>query len=245
VIASAPTASSAPAATPGRRLDASAARRAAAPVKVTVRIEGASRTLLPTTTVHVHIGRPVSSGSSRHACRSKSALGALQAATRGRWSGSWSAGARGYLVPTILGDTESGASSYWELFVDNVAATTGVCAVRLHSGERLLFAAVPTAATALPIAIKLLSQPVSRKPFLVQVLYYNVRGAAIPLAGASVTATTVNNRPRHHVVSRGETGASGTVELTVSRLGLIELGASKPGYVRAALVAAQVAGHAF
>jgi hypothetical protein len=44
----------------------------------------------------------------------------------------------------------------------------------------------------------------------------------------------------HHHVVYARTDASGSATLTESKLGLIELGASKHGYIRAAAVSAQV-----
>jgi hypothetical protein len=218
-----------------------AAARISAPT-VTVRIEGATTTLLPTTTVHTRLGYVTRKGARRGACPRTSALGALQAATHGNWSGRWSAGSSDYFITTILGDTESGNTNYWELLVNNVAASTGVCGVKLHSGEQLLFAAVSTRARGYPLVVRVVSQPVARQPFAVQVAYYNARGVPEPLAGATVTAASVSTTRLHHPRTTAETDSSGMADLTVSRPQLIELGASKRGYVRAAQVPAQVAG---
>jgi hypothetical protein len=229
---------------PSDRPDANvAAARAAAPT-VTVRVEGATATLLPATTVHTRLGYVTSRGAPSGACRRTSALGALQTATHGGWSGRWSAGLRDYFITTILGDTEGGKRDYWELLVDNVAASTGACGVKLRSGEQLLFAAVSTRSPGYPLVVRVLSQPVARQPFAVQVAYYNAKGVSVPLAGATVTAAAVSAGRLRHPFTSAETDASGTAEVTVSRLGLIELGASRRGYVRAAEVPAQVAGHA-
>jgi hypothetical protein len=190
-------------------------------------------------TVHTHIGYLTKGGAPQGACPASSAAGALQAATRGRWSGSWSTSFNDYFITTILGDTESGKRSYWELLVNNVAASKGACGISLHTGDQLLFAAVSIKGTAFPLAVKLLSRPLAGKPFEVQVVYYDATGAAKPLAGARVTAAVSGS---HRTIS-ARTDASGVATLTESRLGLIELMASKRGFIRAAPAPAQVQQH--
>ena len=60
----------------------------------------------------------------------------------GNWSGTYSSGL-GIEVTKILG--ESGIYSkghYWEFFVDNHAASLGICSQKVTSGDQLLFANV-------------------------------------------------------------------------------------------------------
>jgi hypothetical protein len=207
---------------------------------VTVRIEGASGTLLPTTTVHTQAGFLTNYGAPQGACPASSAAGALQVATRGQWSGSWSSSYKDYFITTILGDTESGSTSYWDILVNHIAASTGACGIQLHGGDRLLFAAVSTTAKGYPLAVQLLSKPVVNRPFRVRVVFYDAKGVPRPLAGATVTAQdkSAPTRVKSHV-----TNTRGVATLTESKLGRIELGARDSGYVRAATVQARVVQH--
>jgi len=207
---------------------------------VTVRIEGTSTTLLAATTVHTHAGSITRAGAAPGACSATSAVGALMAATRGRWAGTWSSSYKDYFITTILGVTASGKHYYWDLLVNNLAASTGACGVHLHNGDQLLFADVSTKGANLPIAVRLISNPVVGQPFKVQVVSYDKKGLAKPLAGARVTAGAVSTKPLRHGVISARTGALGVATLTESRLGLIEIGATKHGYIRAASVPAQV-----
>ena len=116
---------------------------AAAGPTVTVRIEGAKRTLLAATAVHTTRGWLTRGGAPKGACSAASAAGALRSRPRGRWSGSWESKYGDYFVTRILGDTEGGKTSYWDLLVNNVAASTGACGVKLRNGDHLVFAAVP------------------------------------------------------------------------------------------------------
>ncbi|MGO9754361.1 MAG: DUF4430 domain-containing protein [Solirubrobacteraceae bacterium] len=208
--------------------------------KVTVRIEGKTKTLLAATSVQTRSGSITRGGAPTGVCLASSAQGALNVATRGNWSGSWSASYDEYFVTKILGETESGAKDYWEIFVDNVAASAGACEIKLHSGEQLLFAAVPSTGPALlPLALKLLRRPAAGQPFGVEVLYYNARGKAHPLAGARVTADAISAEPISHPQISVKTNSQGVATLTEPS-GLIQLGASKKGYIRAAAISTDV-----
>src|SRR5437588_3339979 len=57
--------------------------------RVTVRVEGLSRTLLGTTTVRPHAGSLTRFGAPNGKCSDRSAAGALDAATHHSWKGIW------------------------------------------------------------------------------------------------------------------------------------------------------------
>ena len=215
------------------------ARQTAAGPTVKVRIEGAQRTLLDQTTVPTHSGYITRMGAPAGMCSATSAAGALQAATHGGWSGSWSTSFHDYFVKIVLGDNEGGKHSYWDVLVNHVAASTGVCGIHLHNGEQLLFAAVPTTGPGYPLAVRLLSKPIADRPFRVQVVYYDAKGAAKPLAGVRVVATAVDGGSRHAVTSP-KTGAAGKATMTERKLGPIQLEVAKHGYIRSAPLIAQV-----
>jgi hypothetical protein len=204
---------------------ASTAPAAASGPKVKVRIEGAKRTLLPSTTVHPPAaGWITKDGAPKGKCPADSAAGALNVATGGAWAGSWSSTYDEYLITKILGDTESGAKSYWEILVNNVAASTGACEIKPHAGERLLFAVMPLTGTGYPLVIKAPKITTAGAPLKVTVDYVNGKGVAVPLAGATVigggaTATT---------------NARGIAAMRPKHGGKLTLRAHKTGYVRAA-----------
>ena len=108
-----------------------AALRAAGGAERTIRIEGKAKTLLATTKAVGEAGSITKGGAPKGACPGDTAQGALDVATHHRWSGKWSDSYDEYEIITILGDTESGTKSYWEIFVNNVAATSGACEIKL------------------------------------------------------------------------------------------------------------------
>jgi hypothetical protein len=195
---------------------------AASSSAITIRIEGATRTLLSTTTVHTQAGSITAGGAPAGACPETSAAGALQAATHGSWSGSWSTTYNDYLITTILGETESGSPTYWDILVNNVAATTGACEIQLHPGDQLLFAAVGTSDKGYPLAIEAPSRVKKGHTFKAKVVYYDAKGQPTPLAGATLA---IGRRT-------GRTNAHGTISLTGGRRGLYTLRANATGYIR-------------
>jgi hypothetical protein len=81
-----------------------------------------------------------------HSCAGTSALGALQLATKGGWSGTWDAQYSDWEVTKIGGlslpfKSKSNANWYWALFVGGKEATAGVCEENPKSGQTVLFKA--------------------------------------------------------------------------------------------------------
>jgi hypothetical protein len=193
--------------------------------RVTIRIEGAKRTLLAPTQVRAPAaGWITKDGAPKGKCPADSAAGALNVATGGRWSGSWSSMYNEYLITKILGQTESGARAYWEIFVNNVPASTGACEIKLHRGERLLFGAMPLTGTNDALVLKAPRTTTAGASLKVTVDYVNSKGMAVPLAGASVTGGGAT----------ATTNVKGTATLRPKRVGKLTLRAHKRGYVRAA-----------
>jgi hypothetical protein len=211
---------------------------AAGGTQVTVRVEGLKQMLLRPTVVRTHSGWITRYGATKGECPATSGQGALDVATHHRWRGTWSTQfGPEYEITSILGETHSFSSKYyWEIFADNVSATVGGCELKLHRGEQLLFAAVPQTGTEYPLGLTLLSRPQVGRPFKVKVVYYNGRGKPKPLAGATVTAAGISAEPIPHDRVTAKTDARGIAKLTENRLGLVEITASKRGYVRAAPV---------
>ena len=196
---------------------APAAALAAGPTSVSVRIEGASRTLLRATTVHTHSGWITKGGTPTKACSATSAAGALDVATRHNWSGTY--GSYGLSVTSVLGEAHPFTSTkYWSIFVDNKYASAGICGLKLHKGEKVLFAAVPDKGTEYPIV---LSAPAhAGSTFTVKASYFNAKNVSKPLAGVVIKGI-------------GRTNAKGLVTAHVHKTGTLTMTATKAGFIRA------------
>jgi hypothetical protein len=212
IVAAAATLSMAPAAVAGGTVP-----------RVSVRVEGAKKTLLRATQVRPKRGWITRYGAPKGRCPSASGQGALQLATQGRWKGSWSSSYDEYFITRILGQTESGVKNYWELFVNNVAASTGACEIKLHRGEKLLFAAVPsTGAPEYPTRISAPRTATAGQPFTVHVVLYNAKGKPHALKGATVRGAGVTVT----------TNAKGNATIKTTRTGRRVFTASKAGEIR-------------
>jgi hypothetical protein len=197
---------------------APAAALANGPVSVSVRIEGKSRTLLPATTVRTRTGSITKGGTPAGACPADTAAGALDAATRHDWSGSY--GTYGLSVTSVLGESHPFTSPYyWSIFVNNRYASAGICGLKLKPGERLLFAAVSDKGTAYPLVLSAPHHATTGHAFTAKVTYYAAHGSARPLAGVSVSGHPTN--------------AAGEATVTASKSGALHLIASRAGYIRA------------
>ncbi len=199
---------------------------AGTPSKVSVRVEGLTKTLLRAKTVQPKRGWITRYGAPSHKCAAASAQGALQLATKGRWKGSWYASYDEYFITSILGVTESGTKDYWEVFVDNVAASSGACEIALHKGEKLLFAAVPVTGSEYPTAISGPSAATAGKPFTVKAVLYNAKGKPHALKGATVSGGGL----------KATTNAKGKATLTAKKSGRLVLTASDKGEIRSETV---------
>jgi hypothetical protein len=210
----------------------SAATALAAGPAVSVRVEGLTRTLKLPTLVHTRRGSITRYGAPKGSCPARSAMGALDAATRHRWKGTWSKSFDDYEITSILGETHSFSSkNYWEIFVGDVAASTGACEIKVHAGEQLLFAAVPLTGTEYPLGLSAAHSVVGGKSFRVKVVWFDAAGKARPLAGARVIGSGI----------RAVTNKNGIATVTARHRGTLVLHADRKGYIRAAPVAVLVA----
>ena len=119
-------------------LPAPGALGAGAGPTVTLSIKSLNRTLLKPTAEHGEKGWFTKDGTPRGKCAGETALGALDVATHGRWTGKYYASVGGIFVTSILGVKPTG-SDFWELLVNGKAASKGACGVALARGERLTF----------------------------------------------------------------------------------------------------------
>jgi hypothetical protein len=195
----------------------------AAGTTVSVRVEGLTKTLLASKVVHTHSGSITKGGTPAGSCSATTAAGALDVASNHRWSGSY--GTYGLSVTQVFGETHSlspSSKDYWSIWVDNKFAPAGVCGLKLHRGEQLLFAAVPVMGTVFPIVITAPKHASTGHAFKVKVTYFNAKGVAKPLAGATV----------HNGAGTVTTGTSGTVSITPKHSGKLTYTAAKTGYIR-------------
>jgi hypothetical protein len=200
--------------------------------QVTVRAEGQTRTLLSATIVNPPSGSGsfTIDGTPAGACPKNSAAGALDTATRHRWGGVYSTSFNELELTTILGETWTFNSPYyWSIWVNDRFASAGLCELKLHKGDQLLFAAVPDKGSEYPLAIEAPSHATAGRPFTVKVVDYP-KGVAKPLAGARLAGSGIN------AVSNGR----GSVSVTVHRAGTIVLHADRKGYIRAAAIRVRI-----
>jgi hypothetical protein len=185
---------------------------------VSVRIEGLKKTLLPAKTVHAESGSITKGGTPAGICPASSAAGALDAAAHHNWGGKYSSGL-GIEITKLLGETDVfSAGHYWGIWVDNRFASAGICDLKLHKGEKLLFAPAPASGTVYPTVIKAPAKTKSGSPFTVKVSYYNAKGHSKPLSGAKIDGVKTNRR--------------GVATIPATHRGKLKLTSSAKGYIR-------------
>jgi hypothetical protein len=180
---------------------------AAGPAGVTVEVEGLSETKIPPTQVTTTTAAVVKNNSEGHpegSCTGTSALGALELATAGNWSGPWSSNFNQYEIYSIMGESHvfeagSKANYYWSFWLNYKEASTGACEAELQQGDRVLFfpacfgEACPPSPT--PLGIEAPPSANAGEAVTVVVKQYNSKGEAAPavganLAGGGVSAST-------------------------------------------------------
>jgi hypothetical protein len=118
---------------------ATARSAAVAGPKVSITIQGKTKTLLATETVQGRSGSITRGGAPSGKCPADSAQGALNVATHGKWAGKWYSSYNEYFITGILGDSETTKKYYWGLYVNGKASSKGACEIKLKSGDKLLF----------------------------------------------------------------------------------------------------------
>jgi hypothetical protein len=186
---------------------------------VTVRVEGLNRTLLAPKTVKTHGGWITKGGAPVGTCPATRAAGALDVATKSRWGGKYSSGL-GIEVLSILGEKHpfTPPKYFWGLWVNNRFASLGVCALRLHKGDQLLFGAISDTAADNALVLRAPSNVTVGKPFTVKVSYLPPKGLAVPVAGARVGGAVTNSQ--------------GIATLTAHAKGTLSLRATKRPFIR-------------
>lgn len=159
---------------------------AASPPSAYVRVEGASATLEPQTLVRTTLASQVKG----NPCPGSSVAGALDRATDGNWSASYSASFKDYLVSTILGETPSG-NNFWTLWVNGRSSSTGACSTQLHSGDHVLWFDCVSGAnfncTNDPLSLTAPASVRRGRPMTVSVGQLDGNGHSAPVGGAAIS----------------------------------------------------------
>jgi Domain of unknown function (DUF4430) len=105
---------------------------------VTVQIKSLTKTLAGPTSVHGEKGSVTKGGAPKGSCPGKSAAGALDVATHGKWTAKYYSSFKDVFITSILGVKPKGKDS-WAIYVNGKSASTGACEIKLKAGEKLLF----------------------------------------------------------------------------------------------------------
>lgn len=196
---------------------------------VTVRVEGATQTLLPRTVVTLPTVAPKPDGTND--CAADSAGAALWVATGGQWSGTHYS--FGYAVETIKGEGHNFPDpDYWEFWLNGKSASAGVCETPLSAGDQVLMIVQRCEMAAdysctnppvLPLALTVPGSAQSGVPFTVKVDLLAKDGSRTAAPGVTITGGS----------GPVLTGADGSAQLTVDTPGpAVALTATKAGSVR-------------
>jgi hypothetical protein len=209
----------------------STAALAAGPPKVTVRVEGKNRTLLSAKLVQTHAGSLTKGGAPAGACPAASAAGALDVATHHGWGATFSTSFSDYELTSILGETWTfNSPNFWGVWIDDHFASTGICEIKLHAGDQLLFAADPVKHMEEPLGLSGPAKPKLGHAFTLRVVVFNDKGVGKALAGVRVHGSGVN----------ATTNGKGIVRVTPNGKGALTIRADKPGFIRAAALRVKV-----
>jgi hypothetical protein len=198
--------------------------------KVSVRIEGATKTLQAARTVTTPSGSITKFGAPAGVCPGASAAGALNAATNGRWKAKFYSSFNDYLIGSVLGETPNTKTGYWGIWVNNRYATIGACEIKLKPADHLLFAVDSVKKHEHPLGIIAPAKTKAGRPFTLKVVSYSDKGKATPLAGAHVRGGGLN------LVS----GKRGTVPVTAGAATKLTYTANDPGFIRSAATTVKV-----
>ena len=213
---------------------------AADPFKVSVRVEGKSRTLVTQRTVTL-ADAPITNKNDpepTHSCNGQTALGALHAGTRGDWAGKFYEGS-GFFVDTIKGEQASG-NDFFELWVDHRASSLGFCGANLRAGDDVLVIRqscvydpktdqCPPQVT--PLGVRVAKRIHRGHVATVRIVDYTPAGKTSPERGATVY---VNGRVL------GRTNKAGEVKVKGTKTGIARIYAKKKGHARSETVKVRI-----
>jgi hypothetical protein len=193
----------------GASLALAVAPAVALAAKVSVRVEGAKKTLQQAETVTTPGGSVTRFGAPKGVCPGSSAQGALQAATKGRWGGSYSKTYSEFFITSIFGETPNSKTGYWSILVNNKPASQGACQITLKPTDKLLFAVVPVKGTVKPLGITAPKTATAGKSFTLKAVSYDAKGKASPQAGVAFAGV------------KGTTNKQGKLTVTESKAGTV------------------------
>ena len=126
----------------------------------------------------------------------------------------------GIEVTKILGETGIYSKGrYWEFFVDNHAASLGICDQKVKSGDQLLFANVPAKGAAeFPIVISAPAKATAGTLVPVKASYYPTKSQHGQAVGGCRASP-----------GKGTTNAQGVATVTATKAGKLSLVGSKHG----------------
>lgn len=199
---------------------------AALAAKVSVRIEGASKTLQATRTIRTSNGSITKFGAPAGACPAASALGALNTATHGKWKGTFSSNYSEFFITSILGEAPSSKTGYWGVWLNNRYATTGACEIKLHAGDQLLYAVDSVKKHEHPLGIIAPVKARAGKAFKLKIVSYSDTGKATPLSGAHVRGGGLDAVSDKHGIVPVADGAPATLTFTATDKGFIRSAAT-------------------
>lgn len=204
----------------------------AGPAKVSVRVEGQKKTLVPQRSLTTTKRTFSKDGVAAHSCSGTSAGGALQQATHGAFKAKYSDGL-GYFISSIEGEAHPGSPDYWSLWVNHKQAPAGACATELKSGDQVLFLVdrcvydAKTMACSnkpyLPLGLRVAHRAKAGHVVTAKVVVYSASGKATAERGATIYA---GKR------ALGKTDATGHVKFTVKKKASLVLVAEKKGAVK-------------
>jgi hypothetical protein len=202
----------------------------AAPSPVTVRVEGATDTLIPRTALTTTTATVNKDGVAGHDCTGTSAAGALEQASGGQWTGTWSNPPLFYSVDAIKGEAHLFSSGqFWGFFINDALASTGICGAELQTGDSVLLAPISASATSFGV----LSVSVPATATLGQPLTVKVTRTKSDFAGPPtrepVAGATVSGGGASAI-----TGADGSAQLVLGTRGPTSLRATDSGDIRSA-----------
>jgi hypothetical protein len=224
---------------------------AAGPANVTVRVEGASQTLLPRSSVTTTEAPVVKDGT--NACTGTSALAALDRAVGGDWAGYWGGPGFGYAVETIRGETHNDPfpadpAQYWSFWVNYRYQDQGLCGTELQEGDDVLmfvdcFSQKNACTSQIPLRISGVPATVaSGQPVSVRLEEFTTA-----YDDATKTTTTTPEPAEDATIKAGgqtvTTGSDGTAQLAFSSPGPVSIEASKAGRVRTAALTCVTTGN--
>jgi hypothetical protein len=205
---------------------------------VSVRVEGSTHTLVKRSLVTLGTGSFDKDGNSAHQCSATSAAGALEEATNGSWTGTWSDGL-GYFVSNIRGERHSGSPDFFSFWINDKLATSGICQTQLRQGDEILFfvdSCVFDAASGacsndpvLPLELRLAGHQSKDGSTLVTVVAYTATGKTKIVSKASVLRDGI---------WLGKTDSHGHLRINLRRKRTVSLTAIKRGYARSDVVRA-------